>query len=559
MKLIKLQLRACIGRESYARLVDTAGSVDLLFNPLLTLDHIDCHQDTPVEILHTILLGAVKYLARRTFKTIKTDSQVKKIFESRLSALSSVGLSRPINGRRWVAHIGSMVGRDLKAVVQVILFVLHGLVDEHWMRLWQSCATVVVLAYRRNISDIDMYTCLLDAHIRLFLARCAKIDFQILKARKFHFLTHLSFHIRRFGPAPSFATEVFESMNKRLRKPLVNSNRKNPTKDSSTYFHCASVFRHLASGGYFQFNNQWTCAGTKLINAFSDPFVKEMLGFKTRLCRIPGIPRKKEIVCEISHHGLQKAQQLCMDMDSFSFSTCESVSIRDGNTTKTSRFFIFFDDISGVHCVGQCRQIAIFGDQRKQKVLVDACRCEMSGENYYGCPIINILEQRLWIECHDIVSELNVQSIQDSREPPILVMNIFCISTPKIDQVFEFPQPVAITDQELHEIWDTYIRRNPIGRQANLHRCRCRKGCRQRCSCKRKGVACQDFCGCLGLCSNEAIEPTDPEPVTRQATSTDDDFFDDEEALAELYWSEDDPFNNAELHDGNDTTDSDPM
>ncbi|KAH9823044.1 hypothetical protein DFH28DRAFT_1118401 [Melampsora americana] len=42
-----------------------------MFNPMLRLDGFNGHLDMPVEILHVVLLGVVKYLYRDTMKAIK--------------------------------------------------------------------------------------------------------------------------------------------------------------------------------------------------------------------------------------------------------------------------------------------------------------------------------------------------------------------------------------------------------------------------------------------------------------------------------------------------------
>lgn len=53
----------------------------------------------------------------------------------------------------------------------------------------------------------------------------------ILVKPKLHILVHLISHIRRFGPAPLFSTEIFECFNAVLRTCSVLSNHHAPSRD----------------------------------------------------------------------------------------------------------------------------------------------------------------------------------------------------------------------------------------------------------------------------------------------------------------------------------------
>jgi hypothetical protein len=62
---------------------------------------------------------------------------------------------------------------------------------------------------------------------------------------------HLPEHVRRFGPAILFETEIFESYNAIIRSWSIHSNRQAPSRDIANASARFKTIRHLASGGYF--------------------------------------------------------------------------------------------------------------------------------------------------------------------------------------------------------------------------------------------------------------------------------------------------------------------
>jgi hypothetical protein len=98
---------------------------------------------------------------------------------------------------------------------------------------------------------------------------------------KIHTLVHLLDHIIRFGPAPNFATEKFESYNGVLREQLIHSNRHNPSRDIAVSFVDYKIIRHLVSGGYWKDKDgSWIQAGTLIRSLFEDKDVRMCLGYK---------------------------------------------------------------------------------------------------------------------------------------------------------------------------------------------------------------------------------------------------------------------------------------
>ncbi|KAJ3875201.1 hypothetical protein F5051DRAFT_462159 [Lentinula edodes] len=220
-------------------------------SPVWRICGLDPHQDTPVEVLHVILLGAVKYFWRDTVNRTnnKTD---RPILIARLSSFNTWGLGiPPLNGNTLVNYAGSLTGRDFRAIAQAAPFILEGLISNHQLEVWKALSTLVTLVWQPKIHDIDQYLQELEQTIDHFLDCTCRLTPRWFNKPKFHVLLHLPAHIRRFGPAMLFATESFESFNAVIRARSVHSNRQAPSKDIAHAMARGNRVRHLLNGGLF--------------------------------------------------------------------------------------------------------------------------------------------------------------------------------------------------------------------------------------------------------------------------------------------------------------------
>ena len=230
---------------------------------------LDPHQDTPVEILHVVLLGFVKYLWRDLVQNqLGNNTEKKNLLATRLSSfdVSGLGIS-PLAGQTLVQYSGSLTGRDFRAIAQAAPFVAYDLVSEDCLNTWVALSRLIPLIWQPEIEDIDAHCVslhsyviiisysaiqvLLDREIEHFLLCAARWTIRWFNKPKFHILLHLTEHIRRFGPAILFATEAFESFNAIIRAKSVHSNRHAPSRDIALAFAQSNRIRHLLSGGYF--------------------------------------------------------------------------------------------------------------------------------------------------------------------------------------------------------------------------------------------------------------------------------------------------------------------
>ncbi|KAK1235606.1 hypothetical protein PQX77_001159 [Marasmius sp. AFHP31] len=258
-------------------------------SPVWRLKELDPHQDTPVEILHVVLLGFVKYMWRDVVQVqLKNKTPQLDLLKNRLSSFDTSGLGiLPLNGNTLVQFAGSLVGRDFRTIAQVAPFVLYDLVSDESYQTWLCLSKLIPLIWQPVIENIDEYCETLKAEINVFLLRTAKWSGRWFNKPKFHILLHLPDHIRRFGPAILFATEAFESFNAIIRAKSVHSNRQAPSRDIALAFAQGNRIRHLLSRGMFrekdsdgklQPGHRWIGPGPQRLMDGTKNIVREYLG-----------------------------------------------------------------------------------------------------------------------------------------------------------------------------------------------------------------------------------------------------------------------------------------
>ncbi|KAJ3712456.1 hypothetical protein C8R42DRAFT_594627, partial [Lentinula raphanica] len=220
-------------------------------SPVWRIRGLDPHQDTPVEVLHVILLGIVKYFWRDSVNRTNNKSDRATLI-ARLASFNTWGLGiPPLNGDTLVNYAGSLTGRDFRAIAQAAPFALEGLVSDEQLEVWKAISALVTLVWQPHIHDIETYLVDLKKTIDHLLDCTCRLTPRWFNKPKFHVLLHLPLHIRRFGPAMLFATESFESFNAIIRARSVHSNRHAPSKDIAHAMARGNRIRHLLDGGTF--------------------------------------------------------------------------------------------------------------------------------------------------------------------------------------------------------------------------------------------------------------------------------------------------------------------
>ncbi|KAF8515093.1 hypothetical protein JB92DRAFT_3156825 [Gautieria morchelliformis] len=251
LKRLELSYKKHIGRSAKQVALDHA--VEQLpaetNSPVWRIAGLDPHCDMPVEILHVILLGFVKYFWRDAVDRVR-KAKKQPLLESRLSSCDVRGLGlSPLAGHTLVQWAGSLTGRDFRALCQVAPFVLYDLIPPEAMGAWVALARLIPLVWQPVIPDVDHHLVELDVALKYFLDCTAQWTPRWFNKPKFHIDLHLTDHIRQFGPPILFATEQFESFNAVIRSKSVHSNRHAPSRDIAIAFAQGNRIRHLMSGG----------------------------------------------------------------------------------------------------------------------------------------------------------------------------------------------------------------------------------------------------------------------------------------------------------------------
>lgn len=116
------------------------------------------HSDTPVEILHVILLGIIKYFWRDAIK--RMDDKQKATLKTRIASFNTTGLAPGVShlaAATLVDYAGSLVGRDFRLVVQFAPFVLVDLVEPTALAAWIALGSVVRMTWQPEIDGVDEY------------------------------------------------------------------------------------------------------------------------------------------------------------------------------------------------------------------------------------------------------------------------------------------------------------------------------------------------------------------------------------------------------------------
>ncbi|EGO02430.1 hypothetical protein SERLA73DRAFT_47254, partial [Serpula lacrymans var. lacrymans S7.3] len=119
-------------------------TLDHHINPLLGMLAVDIHQDTPTEILHTVLLGVAKYFWGQTVWLLEKSHLLTK-FQTRLESINKDGLNMIQLGAEYICQFkGSLIGKHFKSLARVMLYIIYDLVLQDVLDAWSIIGDLVV-------------------------------------------------------------------------------------------------------------------------------------------------------------------------------------------------------------------------------------------------------------------------------------------------------------------------------------------------------------------------------------------------------------------------------
>ncbi|KAI0687450.1 hypothetical protein BC835DRAFT_1408348 [Cytidiella melzeri] len=290
------------------------------FNILLTLDGLNVHRDTLVEILHTWGLGQGKYAWHKS--TTTWNDQQLTCLAIRLQSSSIDGLSTstfPIRGHYFIKYRNGLVGKHFKAIQQVMVFHLYTeLENPLLLALWRATGEVGALLHYSTIDDLESYLEDLEILIDNVLDIWAELDpLRIIEKGKLHVLTHLIQDIRNAGPAIVYSTEIFECWNAIFRTCSILSNHQSPSHDIAEALGELECFKHLVSGGWWKTKaGKYVQAGKGVRNMFlTYPDIQRRLGWVERRILVPGSVKQKSRKKRTSARwsSIRQAEHLTID------------------------------------------------------------------------------------------------------------------------------------------------------------------------------------------------------------------------------------------------------
>ncbi|KAJ6626597.1 hypothetical protein B0H10DRAFT_2300403, partial [Mycena sp. CBHHK59/15] len=277
----------------------TVDNRDKIYSPFLTMKGFDPAKDTPIEILHTILLGVVKYVWHITHTAWSPEE--KQIYAVHLQATNVDGLSiHAIRSAYIMQYAGSLIGRQFKTLVQTNIFHVQSLVSDLKFKAWKAVGELSALLWVPEIGNLVEYQKDLKVAVGNVLDICAMIDpSKMITKIKYHLLVHSPYNAALFGPLIGVATEIFESFNGVFRYCSILSNHLAPSRDIALQLGDQEGFKHRITGGQWSSgeDREWVRAGSGVRRFMAEhPVLQKLVGWTEKKLVKHGIVHPVKLV-----------------------------------------------------------------------------------------------------------------------------------------------------------------------------------------------------------------------------------------------------------------------
>ncbi|KAH9821040.1 hypothetical protein DFH28DRAFT_1190561 [Melampsora americana] len=379
-----------------------------LFNPMLRLKGFDGHRDTPVEVLHVVLLGITKYLFQDLMKdlgNIKSGSKTFNDISARWRAFNAKGLKiPPIQPNTMITFYQSLVGKEFRTVLQTVPFVMFEHLTEEKRAMWSSLCLLSSYIFQTEIPDMKTYLASLEILISRFLKNLVSLNARWVNKPKFHMLIHLQDSIQQFGPASLFATEKLQSFNGVVRHASVHSNHQSPGSDIANTSNTRQMFRVFASGSSF-FDKDLQS------RVFSGPHLRAILSTVPELFQAMGLDPSLGSISNYSIGRLCKNQTdlppcIPLNVNRSQVKEYQSIKLIGGLQAEKDDFVL----IKSLNAIGQVQSIWRLDGVSDSKTNLIIKLCERGPVNaFYGMREVKVTEQTKLVNVKDIVCLLNIQ------------------------------------------------------------------------------------------------------------------------------------------------------
>jgi hypothetical protein len=262
-----------------------------ILSPFLRMKGYDPTKDTPIEILHTILLGVLKYVWHGTHS--KWNATQKAAYALHLQATDTSGLSiPPIRSNYIMQYANSLIGRQFKQVAQASVFHVYDLVDDLHFKAWKALGDLCPLLWYPEIDNLEQYISDVKTAVANLLDILCMIDpSKILTKNKLHILSHVEEDIRRSGPLLGCATEIFECFNAVFRFCSIFSNHLAPSRDIAMQLSGQEQVKHIVTGGFWRNRDgQWEQASPAVRDFLhTNSMLQGLLGWSEAKGAEPGL------------------------------------------------------------------------------------------------------------------------------------------------------------------------------------------------------------------------------------------------------------------------------
>ncbi|KAF7368443.1 hypothetical protein MVEN_00167300 [Mycena venus] len=253
-----------------------------IYSPFLTMKGFDPAKDTPIELLHTILLGVVKYIWHVSH-TSWSPAQ-KQTYALRLQSTNTDGLSvHAIRANYIMQYAGLLIGRQFKTIAQTNLFHVRDLVTDDQFKAWRASGELSALLWVPEIRNLAEYRQDLKVAVANVLDIFGTIDpSKIVSKVKYHLLVHTDEDVVEFGPLVGVITEIFESFNAMFRQCSVLSNHLAPSRDIARQLADQEGLKHRLTGGWWcsSQDEKWLRAGSGVRSFLAEhPVLQKLLGW----------------------------------------------------------------------------------------------------------------------------------------------------------------------------------------------------------------------------------------------------------------------------------------